>query len=224
MSALDIAEAGPATLPLADIRIDPELQCRASGVSKATVREYAAAMLEGARFPAVVVFRDSKGTHWLADGFHRCGAAALNEATEIAVEIREGSRKDALLFAAGANASHGLKRSQADRRAAILKLLSEPTWAKRSNEWLAKAAAVSAPTVKKVRDSLNFQSDGPRETSDGRVMDTSKIGKTAAVPDLDRLVAKFRKLLGEVPEDARTEFGVQVIALLDERAPAAAAE
>lgn len=179
-STLSLADAGPNTLPLAELRIDPDLQCRASGVSKATVKEYAEAMKAGARFPAVVVFRDTKGVHWLADGFHRVAAAALIEATEIEIDLREGSRKEAQLHAAGANSSHGLKRTNADRRKAVAMLFADPTWSKRSDGWIAKAANVSQPFVSKMRATQTVMSDGPRETADGRVMDTSRIGKASA--------------------------------------------
>ena len=38
---------------------------------------------------------------------------------EIAADVRQGTRRDALLFAAGANSSHGLSRTTADKRRAI---------------------------------------------------------------------------------------------------------
>jgi hypothetical protein len=219
VSVLELTEAGPLKLPLAEIKIDPELQCRANGVSKATLREYADVMREHGpdRFVPVVVFKDSRGVYWLADGFHRCAALASiseNGAGEIAVDIREGSRKDALLFAAGANASHGLKRSQADRRASVERLLSEPAWAKRADNWLASKAVVSPHLVKKIRDTLKLQSDEPRETADGRVMDTSNIGNREPAGPLPRLVGSFRKLLGQVPADSRVAFSDAVLACL----------
>lgn len=193
MTELVIAEAGPVMMPLAEIKMDPELQCRASGVSKATVREYAEAMRAGARFPAVIVFRDKQGVAWMADGFHRASAAAAIDATEIEVEIREGSRRDAQLYAAGCNSSHGLKRSNSDRRRAALMLLSDPTWGKRSDNWIAKAANVSQPFISKLRATSNVISEGPREAADGRTLDTSKIGKVAA--DDDTTVAKLTRHL-----------------------------
>jgi hypothetical protein len=174
-------------------------------------------MRDGAVFAAVVIFKDAKGVNWLADGFHRCAAlASISESGtgEIAVDIREGSRRDALLFAAGANASHGLKRSQADRRASVERLLSEPAWAKRADNWLASKAVVSPHLVKKIRDTLKLQSDEPRETADGRVMDTSNIGSREPVDPLPRLLTSFRKLLGTVPAESRAAFSEQVLELL----------
>lgn len=217
MSELQLVEAGPVTLPITDIKRDPELQCRANGVSVGTVRMYAEAMTQGARFPAVTVFRDGKGVCLLADGWHRIAAAELNGATEIEVEIREGSRKDALLFAAGANSAHGLQRSPADKRAAVAKLLAEPTWAKRADNWIAKHANVSHTFVAKIRSTCHDSSDGPRETADGRVMEVTNIGGKVALTseaNLERVLQKFTKLLGEVAEANRATFADKVMEVL----------
>jgi hypothetical protein len=226
-TALDIQEAGPLKLPLAEIKIDPELQARAHGVSQVTVREYAEAMRDGAAFPPVVVFKDSKGVHWLADGFHRCAAVAKlePESGAIAVDVREGSRKDALLHAAGCNASHGLRRSQADRRRAVELLLREPAWAKRTDAWIAKAAAVSAPTVAKLRGTLNISSDAPRETADGRVMDVSGIGTRKADSDdtiATKLTAQIEKLIVQWPDSKHEQLRTLLTSWSEALAPKAA--
>jgi hypothetical protein len=226
MTELDIQEAGPLKLPLAEIKIDPDLQCRAdAALSKRTAREYAEVMREHGPdvFPSVIIFRDSKGQNWLADGFTRCEALkSIDETASIKVEIHEGSRKDALLYAAGANAEHGRARTPADKRKAVLALLAEPQWAKRADNWIAKHAKVSHTFVAKLRSTCNDSSE-PRETADGRVMDTSKIGRAAAPAlDLDRLVAKFRKLLGEVPGEMRAAFSDQVVTALAEEQRGAA--
>jgi hypothetical protein len=64
--------------------------------------------------------------YWLADGFHRIIAAAAIDRTEIAADVREGTRRDAILFAVGCNAAHGLKRTNRDKRNAINKMLTDP--------------------------------------------------------------------------------------------------
>jgi hypothetical protein len=219
-TALDIADAGPLKFPLSEIRIDSDLQCRAAGVSKALVISYAEVMREhGAdRFPGVVLFKDRAGVHWLADGFTRCAAlASIDETASIKVEIHEGSRKDALLYAAGANAEHGKARSPADKRKAVQALLAEPSWAKRADNWIAKHAKVSHTFVAKMRGTCNDSSDGERETADGRVMDTSNIGSREPVDPLPRLLASFRKLLGSVPTESRAAFTDQALAIMSEQ-------
>ena len=72
-------------------------------------------MSEGATFPAVLVFYDGQD-YWLADGFHRIHAAHKAELTQIAVEVRQGSRREAVLYSVGANANHGLRRTNADKQ------------------------------------------------------------------------------------------------------------
>jgi hypothetical protein len=215
VSALEIEAAEPSTLVIADLKREPELSCRAAGINKATVREYAAAMAAGTVFPPVVVYVDNKNAKWLADGFHRCSAAELAGLTEVAAEVRQGSKKDALLHAAGANAEHGRARSPADKRKAVNALLNDPTWAKRSDNWIAQHAKVSQPFVSKLRTSTTTSNviSGVREAADGREIDTSKIG-TKPEANLDRFAGKFRKLLSEVPRTQLQAFADVVLAAL----------
>ena len=87
-----------------------------------TVNEYAADMLDGAVLPPIVVFHDGCD-FWIGDGFHRIEAARKIGRETIVAEIRRGSTRDAILHAVGANAVHGLRRTQADKRRAVEVLL-----------------------------------------------------------------------------------------------------
>ncbi len=117
------------------------------------VREYADEMAAGAIFPPVVVYHD--GTeYWLADGFHRVAAARKLERETIAAEVREGTARDAIIHGIGANASHGLRRTQADKRRAVERLLRDDEWGKWSNRQIAKVARVDHKTVGKIRREL----------------------------------------------------------------------
>ncbi|MCJ2074806.1 hypothetical protein MKK68_03955 [Methylobacterium sp. E-016] len=64
--------------------------------------------------------------HWLAEGFHRFNAAREAELETIACEVRPGGLSDAILHSVGANATHGLRRSNADKRRAVAILLEDP--------------------------------------------------------------------------------------------------
>jgi len=151
------------TLQIADLKREPELQCRAKGINAATVREYGEAMKAGATFPPVVVFHDGKGAHWLADGFHRVAAAELAGVAEIAVDVREGDRKAALLHAASANSDHGLRRTLADKRAAVQRLLAAyPKWSDRK---IAEAAKVDHKTVGAARKAVAAPEGGEFPTA-----------------------------------------------------------
>lgn len=140
------------------IRTDGGTQSRVA-ISMNVVAEYMEAMRGGSVFPPVVVFFDGE-QHWLADGFHRLAAAKRLARHEIDADVREGTVRDARLFSIGANASHGLRRTNADKRMCVNMLLDDPEWAQRSTAWVAKAAAVSRPFVEKRR--------GQRERRTGR--------------------------------------------------------
>jgi hypothetical protein len=213
VSALELAEAGPFKLALAEIKIDPELQCRANGVNNATVKEYAEAMTAGAVFPPCVVFKDKQGTHWLADGFHRCAAlASISETSEITVDLREGSRKDALVFGASANASHGLRRTNADKRRAVVLLVAAfPKW---SNRRIGEACGVGHQLVAHVRpEQVDESSSSEREGADGKVRRLPAASTEPADP-LDKPLAKLRALLALVPDSERARFAELVLACL----------
>ena len=126
-------------LPVAAITADPDCQLRAA-CSGATVQEYSDALAAGATFPPIIVFSDG-ASYWLGDSFHRFEAHQSAGLTEINAEIRDGDQRDAKLFAAGANADHGLRRTQADKRRAILALLTDPEWRDWSDKEIARRTA-----------------------------------------------------------------------------------
>ncbi len=117
------------------------------------VREYADNMAAGAVFPPVVVYHDGTD-YWLGDGFHRVEAARKLERETIDAEVLEGDARQAILHGCRSNASHGLRRTQADKRRAVERLLSDEEWSKWSNRKIAKAARVDHKTVDKVRREL----------------------------------------------------------------------
>ena len=98
------------------------LQIRCA-IDKDVVAEYAEAMKDGAKFPPVIVFKEDrkprKGKQvpnlYLADGFHRVGAAEELGHDEIEADVREGGFNEALKYALHANAEHGLRRTNADK-------------------------------------------------------------------------------------------------------------
>lgn len=70
--------------------------------------------------PPIVVFGREPGPYFLADGHHRLQAAQEAGCTEVPVVLHPGDKQDALWYAVGANATHGLRRTADDRRNAIL--------------------------------------------------------------------------------------------------------
>ena len=138
-------------IPLASIR-DGGAQMRVE-VRAETVNEYATEMLDGAAFPPIVVFYDGSD-FWLADGFHRVEAKRKIGHETIVAEIRDGSSRDAILHGAGSNSSHGLRRTQADKRRAVERLLKDPEWARWSDRKIAEVAKVDHKTVGTIRKEL----------------------------------------------------------------------
>ena len=112
------------TMPTDNLTRFPEQQVRVS-IDPNLVAEYAEAMIEGAKFPPIVVFVDQHGTHYLADGHHRADAAVLaalkdrSRKPEILAEMHAGSLQDALRYAMRANVEHGKRLTQPDYKRSI---------------------------------------------------------------------------------------------------------
>jgi hypothetical protein len=163
-------------LTISLIRTDGGTQPRAE-INHAVVSDYADAMTDGAAFPPVVVFYDGE-RYWLADGFHRVKAAVQIGLLEIDADVRQGTRRDAVLYSVGANATHGYRRTNADKRRAVETLLSDEEWGKWSNYQIAEKCGVSEQLVRSLR--LN-RSDEPRTytTKHGTeaTMNTANIGR-----------------------------------------------
>lgn len=172
------------TLRTDQIGLDDVTQMR-QGVSHETVREYAEALEQGAEFPPVIVYFDGR-RHWLADGFHRARAHRFLSLPEIKADVREGTQRDAILHAVGANASHGLRRTNADKRRAVEALLKDEEWSKWSNREIARRCLVDEGTVRKLRQPIcGISADAPRTVERGGTtftQNTANIGQRPAAP------------------------------------------
>ena len=167
-------------LPLAAIRTDGGTQPRAS-IDPMTVEDYAEQMNSGAAFPAITVFFDGQD-YWLADGFHRLNAALLLNWLDLPAEVHQGTQRDAILFSAGVNATHGLRRTNSDKRRAVERLLRDEEWAKWSDREIAKRCMVSNRFVSNLRNSVTVngsQLERTYTTKHGTTatMNTGNIGK-----------------------------------------------
>jgi hypothetical protein len=189
------------SVPLARIK-DGGAQMRVE-LRGETIDDYASDMLKGATFPPVVIFDDGHDL-WLADGFHRVEAARKIDGETIIAEIRQGSARDAILYGAGSNAAHGLRRTQSDKRRAVERLLKDPEWARWSDRKIAEVAKVDHKTVAKVRSELTtgeiptapcaWAGDFPtRQKPNGKPNDSSLLGDILhTIPD-DALIAECRR-------------------------------
>ncbi|HEY7156067.1 MAG TPA: ParB N-terminal domain-containing protein, partial [Gemmataceae bacterium] len=143
----DIQPHGAEELQIELIAADPELQPRES-MCELTVEEYRKAVENRDPLPPGVVYHDeSQQKYWLADGFHRREARLRAGQKTMLVEIRQGTRRDALLYAAGANGVHGLGRTDADKRRQVLILLRDNEWQEWSSNEIARHCRVSPTSV-----------------------------------------------------------------------------
>lgn len=165
-----------------DIELDDQIQPRVEKKEE-VIFGYSEDLANGAEFPPVDVFYDGE-TYWLADGFHRYAAYSLEGRDTIPAKIHEGGRREAIIFAAGANATHGIPRSNADKRRVVGNMLKDPEFNVESDNTIAEWCKVSQPFVSKIRKELTnngFKYASIRKCSDGRIMETSNIGAKATM-------------------------------------------
>ena len=172
---------------LADLTIDPEIQLSSRGIDPTTVQDYVIGMSNDNAFPPIVAYRED-GHLRLAAGFHRVEAARFLGLAEIEAEIREGTRTDAMVYAATDNVTNGKPMSQAQKREAGERLLKMTGW---NDIAIAQALAVNRETVRLWRKSLisskTLEDNYARTVARGGTtytMEVSNIGKKQ--PDVER--------------------------------------
>jgi len=154
------------------------LQTR-DGLAKSVVKEYAETLQSGGKLPPVEVIRENRPDedgsvrpiYYLVDGYHRIDAAKRCKRTVIDAEVTDGTFTDAVRRVIKANAAHGLRRSNADKRNAL-----KMAWDHRqelfggepSNQVLAEACGVSDRTVIRYR---------PLFTGGDNVTPCARVGK-----------------------------------------------
>ena len=142
-------------LKLKDIRLDGGTQPR-EYINQDVVSEYADSMLEDDNFPPVVVFNDG-ANYWLADGFHRYHANKKAGFLDLNCDVRSGTLREAVLFSLSANARHGLRRTNEDKRRAVVVMLKDVEWSEWSDSEIARHCEVSHVTVGRIRKSLGLE-------------------------------------------------------------------
>jgi hypothetical protein len=183
--------AEPVMVPLAKIPLFVNYPVKDSTQARErlnpqTVREYAEALQEGAKFPPIVLFVNDVGCYCVGDGFHRIEAAMQVRFKTIKAEVRRGGLRDAQLYAAQANLAHGLRRTTGDKQRAVLILLRDEEWRRWSDRRIAQHCGVSPTFVGSLRASLStVDSDNGQRiytTKHGNVatMDTTRIGSREA--------------------------------------------
>ncbi len=198
-----------ATIKIQSIRLDGDTQSRVS-LDQNLVNEYSEAMSSGAKFPPIVVFDDGTDK-WLADGFHRIYATRQAGLDEIDAEVKPGGLRDALLCSMKANATHGARRTNEDKRRAVkmaFKFLLEEGRSLDSitNVEVAGMAAVSEITIRRVREGIVLELDTKSTKSNeaNEIKGLFKINQTSALAELARLQAEIDSLQASKEKDQTT--------------------
>ena len=113
-------------------------------------------------FPPVVLYRDADDVHWLADGHYRVQAVAdalgIEGQRTIRADIRHGSKRDAIYYAAEANAKHGTPLSRQEKRRVVIRLLQDDEWSQQmSDSAIARHVGVSNGFVSTIHRELDSQ-------------------------------------------------------------------
>lgn len=151
---------------LEKIRIDCGTQPRLK-IDEVVVAEYSVAIKDGAAFPPVTVFTDGT-TYYLADGFHRYFATKAAGSPGISCDLINGTLRDAILYSLGANGQHGLQRTNADKRNAVIIMLKDLEWADWSDREIAKHCHVSHVLVANIRKELGVTKVDTKYLRDGK--------------------------------------------------------
>lgn len=153
-------------MKLTEIKVDSSLQGRCK-LNQEVVDEYSEVLREGGKLPAIKVFRVGS-SHYLVDGWHRYFAHKKAGLADIQVDIIDGTKREATLYAVGANDDHGLRRTNDDKRKSVMMLLDDMEWSEWSDREIAKAAKVSSMFVGKLRKSLGLQPEEVKAVVNGK--------------------------------------------------------
>ena len=143
-------------MKLSEIKIEPELMMRV-GINQEIVDDYAQALLDGDKFPPIILFHDGDDYH-LADGWKRYYAHKKSGLEIIDADVRMGTYDDAFDYAfAHANHSNGERYSSEDKRHALALALQQERYLNQSDRELSKKLRVSHTFVSKVRKIMGKQ-------------------------------------------------------------------
>jgi hypothetical protein len=157
------------TLALTTLRRDGDTQPRAK-IDENVVNDYAEAYGKKEKLPPLTVFYDGTA-YWLADGFHRVRGAKEVGRIKVQCEVYKGGQEDARWYSYSANQTHGLRRSNADKRKSVSSALKHPFGKKLSDRLIADHCGVSHNLVSSIRNELSSDDSCPAETvgTDGKV-------------------------------------------------------
>lgn len=234
MSALEIAEADPVvieTVAIADIQRMPEFQIRSKGTDRQVVADYARALEGGADFPKPLCFRFKKsGPLVLVDGAHRVESRlkVFGPEARIEVEVRTGTKRDALVAALESGQRVGLRFSNADKRRAVGLMLDDAKLSKESDHELAARAGVSQPFVSKMRkererEPITVIREGAEPAPKTRAPKVTRVAPGTDVETaVSQLTAQLEAAITQWPDSAHPALRALLVQWTDALTPGAA--
>jgi hypothetical protein len=159
--------------PLSEITVDKALQARLR-MDQDAISEYADVIFTGGTLPAVDIFTvsvEGAPVNYLVDGFHRHAAFKKLGIMDLPANVHTGTYAEAMVFAAGANRGHGLRRSNGDKRRAVEMLFT--LMATLGENWtdtrIAEATGVSSMFVGNMRKEIAADTAAlPRNGANGK--------------------------------------------------------
>jgi len=199
------------------LTFDPDCQPRFD-----TNRDYAsklaAFVIGGTVFPACAGFQSPDGTIYMGEGFHRRDAMHGAGKTDMLVDLKNGTKQDAIIFAAGSNnkAIGGpLFMSDKDITRAVEMLLAIDEWWLRTDRSIARYVGCSDKKVAQIRARLSIQNGRlihPKvEFPDGRsrARNNSASESRTIIPHAGggyRASYKGKRVCGATPEIVRAKL------------------
>ena len=102
------------------------------------------------------MFNDG-ANYWLACGFHRYFAHKKAGFLDVECDVRTGTLREAQLYSLGTNSTHGMRRTNGDKRKSVMKMLNDFEWSDWSDNEIGKHCDVSGVFVGRVRKSMGLE-------------------------------------------------------------------
>ena len=218
------------TIPYAQINADRALQMREVHSDGDQIDNLVEAYgSDPGAVPPIDVFEgEGEQPYYIGDGWHRYFALGQLRRGEVPARVHPGGRPAALKHALGANAAHGLRRTNKDKRKAVTVALGE--WPKLSDRAIAEICKVSHTTVIRIRKEVQVElCSTSRVGADGKtypVKDPVQLDfwekfrweMTTAIQSCSSLVKDpgYRALWEEDPQRAAEELDATADALRTE--------
>jgi len=190
-------------LLIESVRTDGGTQSRVK-IDEAYVAELVEFVEAGVQLPPIDVFHDGTD-YWCADGFHRVMAYSRLGRRTIMAHIRKGTKDDAVWASCGANAAHGLKRTNDDKRKAVeMALAAHPEFSDRAIAEHCKVSKQLPSNVRKGQVALNAtcKTENKRTGLDGKQYSATHRPVSASKPRIPVPHTQPKPPAPEVRKDA----------------------